>query len=80
MTFTRTEEFEVPESTLREMTDRVISYIDKGVEVRDAVWSAYIRTLIVLPDGISAVYDKLETELIDRVTERLCEEAFGEED
>ena len=80
MTFTRTEEFEEPESTLREMTDRVISYIDKGVEVRDAVWSAYIRTLIVLPDGISAVYDKLETELIDRVTERLCEEAFGEED
>lgn len=80
MTFTRTEEFEVPESTMEEMVKRAIRYIDKGVEVRDAVWSAYIRTLIVLPNGISAVYEKLEAELVDRIVERLCEREFGEED
>lgn len=79
MTFTRTEEFEVPESTMEEMVKSAIRYIDKGVEVRDAVYCAYIMYIKELPNGISAVYEKLERELIDRITEYLCEAAFGEE-
>ena len=80
MTFTRTEEFEVPESTLGEMVKCAIHYVDKGINVRDAVYSAYIRYIKELPNGISAVYEKLERELVDRITEYLCEAAFGEED
>ena len=80
MTFTRTEEFEVPESTMEEMVKRAIRYIDKGVEVREAVYCAYIRYIKELPSGISSVYEKLEAELVDRIVERLCEREFGEED
>lgn len=80
MTFTRTEEFEVPEKILKKMVTLAIIYIDDGVDVREAVYSAYIRCLIDLPNGISAVYEKLEAELIDRIVERLCEREFGEED
>lgn len=80
MTFTRTEEFEVPESILKKMVTVALIYIDDGTNVRDAVYSAYIRYIKELPNGISAVYTKLEAELIDRIVERLCEREFGEED
>lgn len=80
MTFTRTEEFEVPENILKKMVTIAIVYIDDGVEIREAVYSAYIRCLRELPNGISAVYEKLEAELVDRITEYYCEDIFGEED
>ena len=80
MTFTRTEEFEVPENILKKMVAVAIIYIDDGDDVQDAVYSAYIRYIKELPNGISAVYEKLERELVDRIVERLCEREFGEED
>lgn len=81
MTFTHTVEFDVPENILRKMTVCAIIYLDDGMsDVREAVYSAYIRYIKELPNGISAVYEKLEAELVDRVTEYLCEKAFGEED
>ncbi len=80
MIFTRTEEFHVPEVVLQKMVKVALVYIDNGVEVREAVYSAYIRHIKEFPNGISAVYEKLEAELVDRITEYLCEEAFGEED
>lgn len=80
MTFTRTEEFHVPEVVLQKMVTIAIVYIDDSVEIREAVYSAYIRCLRKLPNGISAVYEKLERELIDRITEYYCEAAFGEDD
>ena len=80
MTFTRTEEFEVPENILKKLVAVAIIYIDDGDNVRDAIYSAYIRCIRELPNGISAVYEKLERELVDRIVERLCEREFGEED
>lgn len=80
MIFTHTEEFHVPEVVLQKMVKIAIVYIDDGVEIREAVYSAYIRCLRELPNGISAVYEKLERELIDRITEYYCEAAFGEDD
>lgn len=80
MTFTRTEEFEVSEVVMKKMVVCAIVYIDDGRDVRDAVYSAYVRYIKELPNGISAVYEKLERELIDRITEYFCEAAFGEED
>ena len=80
MTFTRTEEFEVSENVLEEMVKYTIRYIDKGVDVREAVYCAYIKHIKELPNGISAVYEKLEAELVDRIVEHLCEREFGEED
>lgn len=80
MIFTRTEEFHVPEVVLQKMVKVAIVYIDNGVEIREAVYSAYIKCIRELPNGISAVYEKLEAELVDRITEHYCEEIFGEED
>jgi hypothetical protein len=80
MTFTHTEEFYVPEKIIKKMVTVAIVYIDDGVEIREAVYSAYVRYIKELPNGISAVYEKLERELIDRITEYFCEAAFGEED
>ncbi len=80
MTFTRTEEFYVPEKVIKKMVTVAIVYIDDGSNVRDAVYSAYIRYIKELPNGISAVYEKLERELIDRITEYFCEAAFEKED
>ena len=81
MTFTHTVEFDVPENILRKMTSYAIIRVDDGIDdVREAVYSAYITYIRELPNGISSVYEKLEAELVDRVTEYFCEEAFGEED
>lgn len=80
MIFTRTEEFHVPEVVLQKMLKLALGYIDAGIEIREAVYSTYIRHIRELPNGISSVYEKLEAELVDRITEYLCEEAFGEED
>ncbi len=80
MIFTRTEEFHVPEVVLEKMLKLALEYIDNDVEIREAVYSAYIKHIRELPNGISTVYEKLEAELVDRITEHICEELFGEED